>query len=109
MPPSVDRGKGWLFDPRLTDTPEVKAQIRVSLKQERQKKKILIVRSMQLAHTLDKQRRLKPQFKVRRSCYSFCCCGCLVWIGSFLLQAHCLSAYLFVAAAGIRGGPTDKG
>ncbi|XP_026192365.1 DNA repair protein RAD50 [Cyclospora cayetanensis] len=63
MPPSADRGKGWLFDPRLTDSPEVKAQIRVSLRQERQKKRILVVRSMQLSHTLDKQRRLKPQFK----------------------------------------------
>ncbi|OEH78553.1 DNA repair protein [Cyclospora cayetanensis] len=43
MPPSADRGKGWLFDPRLTDSPEVKAQIRVSLRQERQKKRILVV------------------------------------------------------------------
>lgn len=67
LPPTVDRGKGWLFDPRLSETPEVKAQIRVSLRQERQKKKILIVRSMQLTHTLDKQRRLKPQFKVQNA------------------------------------------
>lgn len=64
LPPLADRGKGWIFDPRAAETPEVKAQVRVAMNLPQQKR-LVVLRNMQLTHSIDRQGRLKATFKVR--------------------------------------------
>ncbi|KFH00781.1 RecF/RecN/SMC N terminal domain-containing protein, partial [Toxoplasma gondii VAND] len=50
LPPCVDRGRGWVFDPRLLDAAEVKAQVRLRI-HTKGGKELTVVRSMQLSQT----------------------------------------------------------
>ncbi|KYK63514.1 RecF/RecN/SMC N terminal domain-containing protein [Toxoplasma gondii TgCatPRC2] len=62
LPPCVDRGRGWVFDPRLLDAAEVKAQVRLRI-HTKGGKELTVVRSMQLSQTVDRKGKTKATFK----------------------------------------------
>ncbi|KAF8822178.1 putative Dna repair protein RAD50 [Cardiosporidium cionae] len=66
LPPSADKGKAFIYDPKLAVAPEVKAQIRLLFKTV-SNKKMCVVRSFQLTHSRDAKGKLKSSFKALES------------------------------------------
>ncbi|PFH33508.1 RecF/RecN/SMC N terminal domain-containing protein [Besnoitia besnoiti] len=62
LPPCVDRGRGWLHDPRLLDAAEVKGQVRLRI-HTKGGKELTVVRSMQVSQTIDRKGQCKATFK----------------------------------------------
>ncbi|KAK6587822.1 hypothetical protein RS030_81361 [Cryptosporidium xiaoi] len=73
LPPNSKSGQYFVHDPKLSDTPEVRGQIRLIFRDYQYEKRIQVVRSFQLSHIKNKKTSasssndIKPQFKVIES------------------------------------------
>lgn len=73
LPPNSKSGQYFVHDPKLNDSAEVRAQIRLIFREYQNRKKVQVVRSFQLSHIKARKSDLrtagdlKPQFKVLES------------------------------------------
>ncbi|KAJ1605757.1 DNA repair protein RAD50 [Cryptosporidium canis] len=73
LPPNSKSGQYFVHDPKLNESPEVRAQIRLIFREYQNRKKIQVVRSFQLSHIKARKAdsrtvgEFKPQFKVLES------------------------------------------
>ncbi|KAF7456148.1 DNA repair protein RAD50 [Cryptosporidium felis] len=70
LPPNSKSGQYFIHDPKLLDSAEVRAQIRLLFREYQNQKKVQVVRSFQLSHIKSRKStsgiygEVKPQFKV---------------------------------------------
>lgn len=73
LPPNSKSGQYFVHDPKLNESAEVRAQIRLIFREYQNRKKVQVVRSFQLSHIRARRSDLrtvgdlKPQFKVLES------------------------------------------